>query len=109
MTAGTDGTGVGSPATAVAGDQVLARAAGVQLLGEVPGSGYRNPPALVRRADGQVVTLTPLLQQVMHAVDGRRTVAEVAPELTGRIYGPETAVFRVVRGPGAAAPSLLPR
>lgn len=38
-----------------------------------------------------------------------RTVAEVAPELTGRIYGPETAVFRVVRGPGAAAPSLLPR
>jgi hypothetical protein len=38
-----------------------------------------------------------------------RTVAEVAPELTGRIYGPETAVFRVSRSPGAAAPTLLPQ
>jgi putative peptide zinc metalloprotease protein len=61
-----------------AGGEVLARAAGVELLGETPGSGYRNPPALVRRGDGQVITLTPLLQQVMLAVDGRRTVDEVA-------------------------------
>ena len=61
---------------------MLARAAGVQLLGEIPGSGYRNPPALVRRADGQVVTLTPLLQQVLQAVDGRRTVAEIADAVT---------------------------
>jgi len=38
-----------------------------------------------------------------------RTVAEVAPELTGRIFGPETAVFRVKRVPGAAAPTLLPQ
>lgn len=38
-----------------------------------------------------------------------RAVAEVAPELRGRIYGPEMAVFRVVRGPGEAVPSLLPR
>jgi hypothetical protein len=30
------------------------------------------------------------------------------PELTGRMYGPESAVFRVRRAPGAAAPSLLP-
>ena len=57
---------------------VLVRAAGVELLGESPGSGYRNPPALVRRGDGQVITLTPLLQQVLLAADGRRTVAEVA-------------------------------
>ena len=77
MTAGTDG----SAATAV-GEQVLARATGVELLGETPGSGYRNPPALVRRGDGQVITLTPLLQQVMHAVDGHRTVAEVAEEVS---------------------------
>src|SRR5688500_9422248 len=77
MTAGTDG----SAATAVGG-QVLARATGVELLGETPGSGYRNPPALVRRGDGQVITLTPLLQQVMRAVDGRRTVAEVAEEVS---------------------------
>jgi hypothetical protein len=38
-----------------------------------------------------------------------RSVAEIAPELTGRLYGPETAVFRVRQAPGAAVPSLLPR
>ena len=43
----------------------------MELLGEMPGSGYRRPPALARRGDGQVLTLTPLLQQVMLAVDGR--------------------------------------
>ncbi len=38
-----------------------------------------------------------------------RSVAEVAPELTGRLYGPESAVFRVQRVPGASVPWLLPR
>ncbi len=37
-----------------------------------------------------------------------RRVAEVAPELTGRMYVPESAVFRVRRPPGAAAPTLSP-
>src|SRR5215207_8140975 len=67
--------GDGGPGT---GAEVLARASGVELLGEVPGSGYRRPPSLARRADGQVLQLTPLLHHVLHAVDGRRTVAEVA-------------------------------
>ena len=70
--------GAGSPAPPGDDAEVLARADGVELLGEVPGSGYRRPPALARRADGQVLTLTPLLHQVLSAVDGRRTVAEVA-------------------------------
>ena len=52
----------------------------------MPGSGYRRPPALVRRGDGQVLTLTPLLQQVFAAVDGRRTVAEVAEQVSAS-YG----------------------
>lgn len=42
------------------------------------GSGYRVPPSLVRRADGQTLQLTPLLYQVLHQIDGRRTPAEVA-------------------------------
>ena len=62
--------------------EVLARTTGVEVLGEVPGSGYRNPPALARRSDGQVVQLTPLLHQVLLAVDGRRTVGEVADEVS---------------------------
>jgi putative peptide zinc metalloprotease protein len=71
---------------------VLARAPGVELLGEVPGSGYRRPPALARRADGQVVQLTPLLHQTLSAIDGRRTVAEVAQRVSatsGRLVRPE--------------------
>jgi putative peptide zinc metalloprotease protein len=72
--------------------QVLARAEGVELLGEVPGSGYRRPPALARRGDGQVIQLTPLLQQVLAAVDGRRTVEQVAERVgtaTGRLVRPD--------------------
>src|SRR6478672_317382 len=42
------------------------------------GSGYRTPPSLVRRADGQTMQLTPLLYTVLDAVDGRRTCAEIA-------------------------------
>jgi putative peptide zinc metalloprotease protein len=54
------------------------RADGVQLLGGMQGSGYREPPALVRRSDGQVLQLTPLLYEVLEAVDGRRDPAEIA-------------------------------
>lgn len=54
------------------------RADGVQLLGAVPGSGYRVAPALVRRGDGQTIQLTPLLYAVLEQVDGRRTPAQVA-------------------------------
>jgi putative peptide zinc metalloprotease protein len=81
----------GAPPPADTGGEVLARADGVELLGEVPGSGYRRPPALARRGDGQVVTLTPLLHQVLQAVDGQRTVAEVAERVSatsGRLVRP---------------------
>ena len=54
------------------------RVDGVQLIGEMVGSGYRTPPALVRRSDGQVLQLTPLLYLVLDAVDGRRSCAEIA-------------------------------
>lgn len=60
------------------GVHLPARADGVQLLGEMAGSGYREPPALVRRADGQVLQLTGLLYQVLAATDGVRDVDEIA-------------------------------
>jgi putative peptide zinc metalloprotease protein len=56
----------------------LVRPDGVVLLGEQHGSGYVVPPALVRRGDGQVLQLTPLLYAVLDAVDGTRDVEEVA-------------------------------
>lgn len=57
---------------------VLHLADGVQFIGEMAGSGYRVPPSLVRRADGQTIQLTPLLYAVLHEIDGRRTTVEVA-------------------------------
>jgi putative peptide zinc metalloprotease protein len=63
-----------------------ARVDGVQLIGEMVGSGYRTPPALVRRGDGQVLQLTPLLYLVLSAVDGRRSCGQVA-ELVGKRLG----------------------
>jgi putative peptide zinc metalloprotease protein len=67
---------------------VPARAEGVQLIGRSRGSGYREPPSLVRRADGQTLQLTPLLFAVLEAVDGRRTVEDIAAhasEASGRL------------------------
>lgn len=51
---------------------------GVQLLGETKGSGYKQAPSLVRRADGQTIQLTRLLYLVLEAVDGRRGLEEIA-------------------------------
>jgi putative peptide zinc metalloprotease protein len=61
-----------------------ARADGVQLLGEMAGSGYHSSPALVQRADGQTIQLTPLLYQLLDLIDGSRTEAELAEALSER-------------------------
>lgn len=60
-----------------------ARAPGVELLGELAGSGYAAAPGLVRRADGQTCQLTPLLYALLEAVDGRRDHEQLAEVLTG--------------------------
>ncbi|MHA0288416.1 hypothetical protein ACXYX3_18470 [Mycobacterium sp. C3-094] len=67
--------------------QILRRADGVELIGEMAGSGYKVPPSLVRRADGQTIQLTPLLYATLLAIDGARTLDELAAavcEDTGR-------------------------
>jgi putative peptide zinc metalloprotease protein len=51
---------------------------GVELLGEYQNSGYRQPPSLVRRADGQVIQMSPLLYQVASRIDGTRHTAAIA-------------------------------
>ncbi len=60
------------------GSAAPARADGAVLIGEMQGSGYRTPPALARRADGQTVQLTPLLYATLSALDGHRTYDEIA-------------------------------
>jgi putative peptide zinc metalloprotease protein len=51
---------------------------GVELLGEYQDSGYRQPPSLVRRPDGQVIQMSPLLYRVACRIDGIRDPAAIA-------------------------------
>lgn len=62
-----------------------ARAAGVALQGAFEHSGHREAPSLVRRADGQMVQLTPLLYEVLGAIDGTRSHSEIAEVVSARI------------------------
>jgi putative peptide zinc metalloprotease protein len=68
--------GVGVP------DGPLALAEGVELLGPVQGSGYREGAALVRRGDGQMVQLGPLAYALLECVDGERVNADVAERIS---------------------------
>jgi putative peptide zinc metalloprotease protein len=75
---------------AIAAD-VPARPEGVELIGRMEGSGYRTPPSLVRRHDGQTLQLTPLLYAVLEAVDGRSGYAEIARRVSGETERDVTA------------------
>ncbi|MEU7134153.1 hypothetical protein [Streptomyces sp. NPDC046261] len=80
--------------------------AGMELVGTFEGSGYREPPHLVCRPDGQMVRLPPLLYQVVRALDGRSrehparepVMARVSAELsreTGRQFTTEHVAFLI--------------
>jgi len=63
---------------------------GVELLGEYQDSGYRQPPSLVRRPDGQVIQMSRLLYLVTCRIDGSRdpaAIAELVSEDLGRSLG----------------------
>ena len=65
---------------------------GVELLGEYKNSGYSQPPSLVRRPDGQIIQMSPLLYRVMCRIDGSRhpvTIAKLASEDLGRTLNAE--------------------
>ncbi|MFE4468970.1 hypothetical protein ACFRFH_09135 [Leifsonia sp. NPDC056824] len=65
--------------------EVLARADGVQLIGAMRGSGYREPPSLARRGDGQVLQLTPLLFAILDQVDGTSDIGRIAERVGERV------------------------
>ena len=67
------------------GGIVPCRAEGLELLGDMRGSGYKRPPALVRRRDGQTITLTPLLYLLLQAADGTRTAERIATALSSAL------------------------
>src|SRR3954447_11197756 len=76
-----------SPPATTAGEppRVLARADGLELLGEVSGSGYKEGASLVRRADGQMVQLGPLMYSLLDAADGTRDHAAIAAAMSERL------------------------
>jgi putative peptide zinc metalloprotease protein len=71
------------PADAPGPGQVPRLAAGVELLGEYQGSGYSQPPSLVRRADGQVIQMSALLYRVACRIDGSRDSEAIAGLVSG--------------------------
>ncbi len=67
------------------------RAEGVELLGPVKGSGYRAGTGLVRRADGQMVQLGPLMYAVLEAADGSHSAPQLADEVSEKLQRQLTA------------------
>ena len=63
----------------------FARAEGLELLGEFSGSGYKDGVALVRRADGQMVQLGPLMYGLLEEIDGERDHEALAAATTERL------------------------
>ena len=64
---------------------VPCRADGVELLGELDGSGFKETPYLARRGDGQTIQLTELLYKVLEEIDGTRDLDAVADAVSERI------------------------
>jgi putative peptide zinc metalloprotease protein len=58
---------------------------GVELIGEYEGSGFKVPPSIVQRADGQVIQLPPLLYSVATRMDGHHDVDEIANDVSDEI------------------------
>jgi putative peptide zinc metalloprotease protein len=63
----------------------LERAEGIELIGEYEGSGFKEAPSLVRRPDGQVIQLPPLLYEVAARADGRASSDEIAKDISAAI------------------------
>jgi putative peptide zinc metalloprotease protein len=94
--------------------------AGLELLGEFKGSGFKEPQYLVRRADGQVIQLSRLLYAIVQSADGRRDLEAIAAAVsrdTGRGMRAEHVRFLVeqrlrplgVVGGSEESPSKLER
>src|SRR3982751_1369745 len=60
-------------------------ARGVELIGRFEDSGFKEPPYIARRKDGQIVQLAPVLYALAEEVDGRRDTSQIAEALSHRI------------------------
>ncbi len=67
---------------------VRGRAAGLELLGPLKGTGYSAGKFLLRRADGQVLQVGPLMYRVLECMDGRRGDGELAAAVSAALGRP---------------------
>ena len=58
---------------------------GVELLGEFDGPAFEQRPGLVRRKDGQVIQISPLLYAIAESLDGEANAALVAQLVSTRV------------------------
>lgn len=58
---------------------------GIELIGRFEDSGYKNPPYIARRADGQVIQMPDLLYFVADELDGQRSYDEIAERVSEKI------------------------
>ena len=79
-------TTAGAPASDALRTDAPRLADSVQLVGEPRRSGYRRPPRLVRRGDGQTITLSPLLYLTARALRDESDVDRVAERVSAE-YG----------------------
>jgi putative peptide zinc metalloprotease protein len=74
------------------------RADGVELIGRYEDSGFKDPPYMVRRLDGQIIQLPGLLYTIVEAADGSRDYEALADEVRSRLnllLAPEDVGFLV--------------
>jgi len=55
---------------------------GIDLIGEYKGSGFKEPPFIARRADGQVIQLPRLLYLIAEKADGQRPSSAIAEDVS---------------------------
>jgi putative peptide zinc metalloprotease protein len=71
--------------TAPAAESPPRRPEGLELIGEYEGSGFKEPPSIARRGDGQVIQLPKILFLVADAVDGNRDYAQIAEHVSEQL------------------------
>ena len=74
-----------APAAAAAQAGRYARADGLELIGPLQGAGYRKATSLVRRPDGRMVQLGPILYAFLECLDRPKTAADAAVGLSSLI------------------------
>src|SRR5439155_23389674 len=73
-----------------------ALASGIELIGVYEDSGFKEPPYIARRSDGQVVQLPQLLYMVAEEIDGHRSyeaISQRVSERFGRGLSPDNVEF----------------